>query len=75
MKCRVIVNRKVVAENKREGTNKPCISIRTYKGVEYARRVRLFGDDWILEQNFENPLCSGATVYAVGQREKLEIVG
>ena len=73
-KCRLVVNRHAVAKNKKHGTDDPVISIRTYNSTEYAKRIRLLGNGWILEQNFENPLCSGATVYLVGRRDKLEIL-
>lgn len=71
--CRIIVNRHKVAQNKKHGTDEPCISVRTYNTTEYAKRVRLSGD-WELKQNFESPLCSGATIYIEGKRENLEII-
>lgn len=71
MKARVVINRHRVKQNKKNKTNIPCISIRTYKGVQYVRELKLPGG-WILKQDFENPLCSGATIWLEGPYETIE---
>ena len=70
MKAQIIVNRHIVNKNKKNGEDKPCISIKTYKGVEYVKEVILH-KDWTLKQDFENPPCSGATIWLEGKYENL----
>ena len=72
MKARVIVNRHIVKQNKKDGEDRPCISIKTYKGTEYAKEV-ILKDSWILKQDFENPPCSGATIWLEGEYENITI--
>ena len=73
MIARVIVNRHIVKKNAKEGADEPCLSIRTSKGVEYAKEV-ILEKDWILKQDFINSPCSGARVWLEGKRENLEII-
>ena len=47
MKAQIFVNRHKVRENKKHGINQPCIGIRTYKGSQYAKRIKLH-NDWEL---------------------------
>ena len=74
MKATIIVNRRVLARNQKTGEREPAISIRTYKGVEYAKEIQLTGDSWRLIQDDDKPICSGARVWIVGKRENLKIV-
>jgi len=62
MKAVVVINRHNVAANKKSGDNQPCISIRTYKGVTYARKIKFTGETTLI-QDFDNPLCSGANIW------------
>ena len=73
MKARIFVNRHRVRENKKQGTNLPCIGIRTYKNSQYAKRVKLH-NDWELIQDFEKPMCSCATLWLEGQFENVEVL-
>lgn len=79
MKARVIVNRHKVRDNKKHGRNDPCISIRTYKSIEYAKEIGIQCPHcaetvFKLLQDFENPVCSGATVWLEGERENIIIL-
>ena len=65
MKARIYINRHIVKSNKKTGEDKPCIAIRTYKGVKYVKKVELFGM-WTLKQDFVKPYCSGATIWLEG---------
>ena len=73
MKALIYINRHHVRENKKNETDIPCIAIRTYKGVQYTKRVKL-NKDWELIQDFKKPICSGATLWLSGQFEDLEIL-
>ena len=74
MKAKIFVNRHKVRENKKHGLDQPCIGIRTYKGSTYAKHLKLLGSDWELIQDFENPMCSGATLWLEGQFENVEVL-
>ena len=43
MKARVIVNRQIVQKNRKEGTDNPPISVKTYRGAERIHEVRFSG--------------------------------
>ena len=74
MKARIYINRHKVNKIKKTGKDEPCIAVKTYKGVDYAKRVHLSGL-WILKQDFENAHCSGATIWLEGDRNNCVIVG
>lgn len=73
MQAKVVINRHQVKANKSAKDNQPCISIRTYKGVTYARKVKFTGEA-ILVQDFGNPLCSGANVWIETDFHNIEIL-
>lgn len=72
-KATIIINRHNVNQNKKHKKNLPCISIRTYNEIEYAYEIKLIGK-WTLLQDFENPICSGATIWLEGFRDNVQIV-
>ena len=72
MKTTIYINRHKVKSNKKYGNDEPCIAIRNYKGVQYAKQVHLTGL-WTLKQDFDNPYCSGATIWLEGNYEDCEI--
>ena len=61
MISRIHVNQHLIRANVKQGTNVPCIAIRTSKGVTYARQVRV--GDVVIKQDFEHPLSCGAKVW------------
>ena len=80
MKTRIIINRHLVAKNKKiikeGGNNKnchPCISIQTYKNTQYAKRIKFTGE-WELIQNMEKSPCSGATIWLEGSDKNVEVL-
>ena len=66
MKAKIYINRHKVNKIKKGAPEEPVIAIRTYKGVEYTTELKGFVK---LKQDFSNPLCSGATVWAESARE------
>ena len=70
MKARIYINRHRVAANRRHGRDDPCIAVRTYRGVTYARRLELKGA-WVLKQEFSKPICPGATIWLEGDTEDI----
>ena len=58
---RVHVDRRIMAQNKRDGTNLPALTIQTSKGSIKARRVKLFEPTELLQ--VEKPLSCGARAY------------
>lgn len=72
MKSYIYINRHKVKVNKEENKDEPVIAVRTYKGIEYAKRVT-FLDGSELKQDFNNPLCSGATIWIESSRENITL--
>lgn len=70
MKSYIYINRHKVQKNKKENKDKPVIAVRSYKGIEYTKRVT-FSDGSQLKQDFKNPLCSGATIWLESERENI----
>ena len=69
----IIVNRKIVAANKKAGFEKdPAISIRTYKSTRYARVVRL--REAVLIQDMDKARCNGATVWLEADEKDVEVI-
>ena len=73
MKTTIYINRHKVQSNKKNGTDEPCIAIRDYKGVKYAKEVHLTGL-WSLIQDFKDPYCSGATIWLEGDHNNYSII-
>ena len=80
MKAQIYVNRQVVAANKKATKEKgelvdaPAISIHTYLGSVYAKRVE-FTAGCVLIQDASNARCSGATIWIESAFETLRIDG
>lgn len=68
VKAQIYINRHIVAANKKESkvtgkiVDRPAISINTYKGSTYTKRVEL-AEGIVLVQDGFNPRCSGATIW------------
>jgi hypothetical protein len=73
MKAVVVINRHLVKANKKTGSDAPCISIRTYKGITYARKVKFTGETTLI-QDFDNPLCSGANIWIECDFKNIQII-
>lgn len=80
MKAHIYVNRHVVAANKKasklRGTlvDERAISINTYLGAVYAKRVE-FTSGCVLVQDASKARCSGATIWIEAAFESLVIDG
>lgn len=62
MKTIIHVNRQVIAQNRRNGTNEPPLTVRTYKGVRRAHEVVIRGTSRIVHSPHK-PLDCGARVW------------
>lgn len=58
---RVHVNRQVIAQNRRDGGNRPALTVQTSKGPVRARRVEIHGHI-IFDQGAKQLKC-GARIY------------
>jgi len=80
MKATIIINRHVVAQNKKHSRetgglcDRPAISVRTYKETIYCKQVE-FGAGARLIQDAANARCSGATIWLEAEFESLVIDG
>lgn len=68
MKTILIVNRNVLAANKKHGRDDPPLTVRTYKGSQLARRVRIDGPSDLVYSP-EKPLHCGARVWIETQSQ------
>ena len=59
---RIHINQHIVKSNKKNGTNLPCITVKTYKSNEYGNKVTIKGESEVVSQP-NNPLPCGATVW------------
>lgn len=62
IKKRIHVNGAVIRKNKRDGTNDPVFTVKTYKSNTYGRAVEIHGP-CRLQQNFHQRLSSGAVAW------------
>ena len=80
MKAQIYVNRHIVAANKKATKQKGAlvderaISINTYLGSVYAKRVE-FTAGWTLVQDAAKARCSGATIWIEAELESLVLDG
>ena len=72
MKATIYINRHVAAANKKHGKNDPCISINTYKKIEYCHKVEV--KNCYIIQDPENARCSGATIWIECQYDDITIL-
>lgn len=70
MKAKIYINRHKVNKIKKGAPEEPVIAIKTYKGVEYAKRASITGE---IIQDFQNPICSGATIWIETDRNNITI--
>lgn len=69
---RIHMNGAIIRENKRNKTNKACITIKSVDGNKYAKRVKIHGDA-VLVQSFGKPLSSGAVAW-IETRAEVEVL-
>lgn len=62
MRAKIYINRHIVQANKKSRSDDPAISVNTYKGSLYAKKVVL-PEGATLIQDTENAICSGATIW------------
>ena len=62
MKKRIHINQHVIRANKKNGTNDPAITVKTYKRNTYAHRVEIGGASTVVYSP-DKPLNCGARVW------------
>ena len=62
MKKRIHLNQHVIRANKKNGTNDPAITVKTYKRNTYAHRVEIGGASTVVYSP-DKPLNCGARVW------------
>ncbi len=65
--CLILVNRHVIAANRKSGDRKPPLSVKTYKTNDYTDSVSILGTDGEeacrLVYSPDRPLSCGATIW------------
>lgn len=59
---RIHVNRHHIAANRKDGGDRPCFTVKTYKTNDYAHRVEIHGPCEMV-YNPDNPLNCGAVAW------------
>ena len=59
---RIHVNQHIVRSNKKNGTNKPVITVKTSKSNDYAHQVEVLGPSKVIYRP-DKPLSCGAKVW------------
>jgi hypothetical protein len=62
MKKRIHINQHVIRANKKNGKNKPAITVKTHKANTYAHRVEIEGPSSVIYSP-DKPLSCGARVW------------
>jgi hypothetical protein len=62
MKTIIHVNQHVIKANKKNGTNNPVLTVKTYKENRYAHEVEILGPSKVVYSP-EKPLSCGARVW------------
>lgn len=62
MKTKIIMNRHVIAANKKHNKHDPPIAVKTYKSTTYCYEVKILGEVKLIYDP-ENADCSGATAW------------
>jgi len=62
MKTIIHVNQHVIKENRKTGSNKPVLTVKTYKSNTYAHEVEIVGHTRVVYRP-EAPLSCGAHVW------------
>ncbi len=62
MKTIIHVNQHIIKKNRKEGTNDPVLTVKTYKTTKYAHTVEIMGSSKLIYQP-NKPLSCGAHVW------------
>lgn len=62
MKKRIHINQHVIRKNKKNGTNEPCITVKTSKSNDYCHAVSILGPSAVVYSP-DKPLSCGARVW------------
>lgn len=62
MKTIIHVNQHVIKANRKNGTNDPCLTVKTYKTNDYAHDVEIHGPSRVVYSP-DKPLSCGAHVW------------
>lgn len=62
MKKKIHINMHVIRSNKKNGTNDPVITVKTYKSNTYGHEVDILGNSKVVYSP-DNPLSCGARVW------------
>jgi hypothetical protein len=62
MKTIIHINQHKIKANRKNGTNDPVITVKTYKSNQYARKIKINGPSEIVYSP-EQPLSCGAHVW------------
>ena len=62
MKTIIHVNQHVIKANRKHGTNKPVLTVKTYKSNKYAHEVTIDGPSKVIYRP-DKPLSCGAQVW------------
>lgn len=73
MKTIIHVNQHVIRRNAKEGTNDPCLTVKTYKSNTYAHEVDIKGPSKVVYSP-DKPLSCGAKVWIETEAEVVTIV-
>ena len=68
MKTIIHVNQHRIKSNKKNGTNDPVFTVKTYKSNQYAREVEIFGPSKLVYKP-NKPLSCGAVAWIETEAE------
>jgi len=68
MKKRIHVNQHVIKANRRDGGDRPCITVKTYKSNDYAHEVEIRGPSRLVYRP-DKPLSCGAVLWLETEAE------
>jgi len=68
MKTIIHVNQHVIKANRKNGTNNPVLTVKTYKDNKYAHKVEILGPSKVVYSP-DKPLSCGAHVWIETQNE------
>lgn len=67
LKKRIHINQHQIRANKKNGTDLPAITVKTYKSNTYAKRVTIHGSSTVVQS--EKPLPCGARCWVETEAE------
>lgn len=73
MKTIIHVNQHNIKSNAKNGTDKPVITVKTYKDNQYCNQVEINGSSKIVYSP-DNPLSCGARVWIETDSENIKII-